>query len=77
MTLPEVILECFQDKQKPMTIQEVESYISQHYKQKWKDIGTTLADMVPINYGGNFSSTVPHQYRRLKRLTRGTYTLID
>ncbi|WP_018932944.1 hypothetical protein [Gracilibacillus lacisalsi] len=76
MTLYEAILECFIEKQKPMTILEVEIYIGQQYKQKWKDIGTTLADMVPLNYGGNSSSSVPAEYRRLKRLTRGTYTLI-
>ncbi|SFL57917.1 hypothetical protein SAMN04487943_102302 [Gracilibacillus orientalis] len=77
MVLHEAILKCFMDKQKPMTIQEVDIYISRQYKQKWKDVGTTLADMVPISYGGNTTSTVPDEYRKLKRLTRGTYTLIE
>ncbi len=77
MTLHEAILKCFLDKPRPMTIQEVEIYISQQHQQRWKDIGTTMADMVPINYGGNATSTVPSEYRRLKRLTRGTYTLIE
>ncbi|RPF54430.1 DUF7669 domain-containing protein [Aquisalibacillus elongatus] len=75
-TLYEAILECFRTSQKVMTIQEVSDYIDKNYSQSWKDIRTTLADMTHENYDGNSSSTVPYEFRRLKRVGRGRYELI-
>ena len=34
-----------------------------------------MADMVPEDKGGNSSSNVPTEYRVLKRVIRGIYTL--
>lgn len=76
VTLHEAILQCFRYSGKSMAIQEVSNYIDKYYTKKWKDINTTLADMTHPEEGGNSSSTVPNEFRRLKRVGRGRYELI-
>jgi hypothetical protein len=57
------------------TIKEVSDWIQIKYPNTWKDVGTTLADMVPKSLGGNSSSTVSDEYRVLKRVSPGRYRL--
>jgi hypothetical protein len=57
------------------TIKEVSSWIETNYPNTWKEVGTAQADMVPKSLGGNSSSTVSDEYRVLKRLSPGKYSL--
>jgi hypothetical protein len=57
------------------TIKEVSDWIQIKYPKTWKDVGTTLADMVPKSLGGNSSSTVSDEYRVLERVAPGRYRL--
>lgn len=58
------------------TIKEVQEWLDKQYPNTWKDSGTSLADMVPVAHGGNFSSTVREEYRVLERVSRGRYRLL-
>lgn len=73
--LYEAIIDGLKHFGKDCTIKEVKDYIRRNYSQTWSDIGTTMADMVPEEDGGNTSSKVPTEYRVLKRVSRGIYTL--
>jgi len=53
------------------SISEVRSYINSKYPKKWKDIGTTMADLCPEST----SSTYPQKDRVLERIGRGKYRL--
>lgn len=44
-----------------ITIQEIENWVNKTYGAKWKDFGTSLADMVPRSKGGN-ESYLGHDY---------------
>jgi hypothetical protein len=57
------------------TIKEVSNWIQTRYPNTWRDVGTTLADMVPKSLGGNSSSTVSEEYRVLERVSPGRYRL--
>lgn len=74
-TLYEAIIDRLKHFGKDCTIEEVKDYIRRNYSRNWSDIGTTMADMVPEEDGGNSSSNVPTEYRVLKRVSRGIYTL--
>lgn len=53
------------------SISEVRSYINSKYPNKWKDIGTTMADLCPEST----SSLYPKKDRVLERIGRGKYRL--
>ena len=53
------------------SISEVRSYINSKYPNKWKDIGTTMADLCPEST----SSLYPQKDRVLERIGRGKYRL--
>lgn len=59
------------------TIKEVNNWIQFHYPNTYKDSGTALADMVPVSFGGNSSSTVGDEYRVLERVSPGKYRLFS
>jgi hypothetical protein len=59
------------------TIKQVNSWVNTHYPNKWKDTGTTLADMVPKSLGGNPSSNVSDDFRILERVSPGRYRLFQ
>lgn len=54
------------------TIEQVKSYIKSKYGFKWKDIGTTMAD---LTFPGSRSSTYSLNERFLERVGRGRYRL--
>lgn len=56
-------------------INEIEDWILKNYEVRWKDIGTTMADMVSEKNEGNSTSNVPEEYRLLTRVSRGVYRL--
>ncbi|MEH7346575.1 hypothetical protein V7122_22260 [Bacillus sp. JJ1532] len=58
------------------SIQEIREWIEKRYPNTWKDVSTALADMVPVSFGGNSSSTTQEEYRILERVSRGYYRLI-
>lgn len=53
------------------TISEVNEYVLSTYPQRWKDIGTSMADMCPESE----SSMYPSRDRVLERVGRGRYCL--
>ena len=53
------------------SISEVRSYINSKYPGKWKDVGTTMADLCPEST----SSLYPKKDRVLERIGRGKYRL--
>ena len=53
------------------SISEVRSYINSKYPGKWKDVGTTMADLCPEST----SSLYPKKHRVLERIGRGKYRL--
>lgn len=59
------------------TIKEVNYRVNKMYPGRWKDTGTTLADMVPTYLGGNTTSTIKDEYRILERVSPGKYRLIS
>ncbi|MDR7074748.1 hypothetical protein [Fictibacillus barbaricus] len=71
-----VIIEAFKTLKGKREIKEISEWVKVHYGAKWKDTGTTLADMVPVSLGGSISSNVPKNYRVLKRVSKGVYSLI-
>ncbi|MFY2158279.1 hypothetical protein ACOSZF_22045 [Cytobacillus firmus] len=75
LTQYEAIIQAFEHLGKPTTIREMEEYIRKKHGDVWKDFGTVLADMVSPTHGGNHSSKIPNQYRILKRVSRGKYSL--
>jgi len=77
VTQCEAIIEAFQALGRERRISEIEDWVSRKYGRKWKDFGTLMADMVPIKLDGNTSSSVSPKYRRLKRVRRGYYSLIE
>lgn len=70
------IIEAFQSLKGVRTISEIRDWVRNKYGDKWKDIGTAMADMVPKHLGGNKSSHVPERFRVLERVSRGKYRLI-
>jgi len=54
------------------TIEQAKSYIKSKYGSKWKDIGTTMAD---LTFPGSRSSTYSLNERFLERVGRGRYRL--
>ncbi|MEW9053961.1 MAG: hypothetical protein AB2392_22600 [Neobacillus sp.] len=75
MNLHHAILLALEDLGGEGTIKEVTKWIEKEYPNTWKDIGTALADMVPVSRGGNVTSTVSDEYRVLERVERGRYAL--
>ena len=77
ITQCEAIIADFKDMGGIRTKQEITVWVNRNYGTKWKDFGTSLADMVPESKGGNSSSTVPEYFRVLERVERGKYRLIE
>jgi hypothetical protein len=75
MNLYHAIILALEDLDGEGTIKEVTDWIQSEYPGTWKDVGTTLADMVPVTLGGNSSSNAPDEYRVLDRVSRGCYQL--
>jgi hypothetical protein len=76
-SLYEAIIDTFTYLGGTRTINEIKQYLwDKHGEDTWKDIGTTMADMVSIEYGGSSSSNVPQHFRVLKRVSRGVYSLM-
>ncbi|AZU62556.1 hypothetical protein [Neobacillus mesonae] len=73
----EAIIEAFKSLGGEREILEVRTWVDNRYGPKWKDFSTMMADMVPIELGGNHSSTIPEWSRVLERVARGKYKLID
>jgi hypothetical protein len=69
--LKEAIVEALTSLGGSGSISEVRSYINSKYPNKWKDIGTTMADLCPQST----SSTYPQKDRVLERIGRGKYRL--
>jgi hypothetical protein len=75
MNLNQAIILALDDLGGEGTIKEVNEWIQKKYPNTWKDVGTSLADMVPKSLGGNSSSTVSDEYRVLERISPGKYRL--
>ncbi|MGD7054213.1 hypothetical protein [Sutcliffiella horikoshii] len=75
-TQDEVIIKAFKALGGVRSIQEIEKWVVQQYGEKWKDFGTSMADMVPTDKGGTNSSLTPLEYRVLERVGRGRYKLL-
>ncbi|MCA1318394.1 hypothetical protein LC085_00605 [Bacillus tianshenii] len=75
-TQAEAVLEAFKALENERSTAEIREWVTKQYGEKWKDFGTTMADMVPRELGGNNSSTVPTKYRQLERVRPGVYRLI-
>ena len=73
MTQPEAIIEAFKALGGTRNQYEIERWVSRKYGDKWKDFGTTMADMAPISRGGNKSSTVREELRVFERVALGEY----
>jgi hypothetical protein len=71
VTLPEVVIEALRELGGTGSVSEVKKIIEKKYGTRWKDVGTTMADMV----ASSISSKIPRQHRVLKRLGMGLYTL--
>ena len=69
--LKEAILEALGSLGGSGSISEVSSYINSKYPNRWKDIGTTMADLCPKST----SSPFPQKERVLERIGRGKYRL--
>jgi hypothetical protein len=69
--LKEAIIEALYSLGGSGSISEVSSYINSKYPNRWKDIGTTMADLCP----NSTSSLVPQKERVLERIARGKYRL--
>src|SRR5690606_41791849 len=76
-SLPKAIITAFKVLGGEREIREIKDWISSKYGEKWKDIGTTMADMVPMILGGSNSSQISEEYRVLKRISRGRYCLLE
>ncbi|RHW43479.1 hypothetical protein D1B31_02140 [Neobacillus notoginsengisoli] len=75
MTQCEAIIEALQALGGEATIKEVDEWLDRNYPNRWKGSGTSLADMVPLERGGNISSSVPQHFRVLERVGPGRYKL--
>lgn len=54
------------------SIQEVTAWIERHYPQRWKDVGTPMAD---LTFPGNNSSGYSPERRFLERTAPGRYRI--
>ncbi len=70
-TARDAIIECFQ-AHATLTVGEVKEWIDEHYPGRWKDIGTTLAD---LTIQGNQSAGYRKEQKCLVRVRRRTYRL--
>jgi hypothetical protein len=61
--LPEAIIAAYETPGGERTIKEIKDWIYEKYGNRWRDIGTSMADMVPVTRGGNESSRIPEVYR--------------
>jgi hypothetical protein len=77
VTQCEAIIEAFKHLGGYRSINEIEGWVRKRYGDRWKDFGTAMADMVPLELGGNNSSNVPESLRVLKRVSRGVYCLVE
>jgi hypothetical protein len=78
MKQTEAIIEAFLALGGTRSISEIKSWVDEKYGlNKWKDFGTTMADMVPQIFGGNKTSTIPEDLRILEKVDRGLYRLIS
>jgi len=69
--LKEAIVEAITSLGGSGSISEVRGYINSQYPNKWKDIGTTMADLCPESA----SFFYPQKDRILERIGRGKYRL--
>ncbi len=74
-TVRDAILECFRSSPRAvLSIREVNEWIASHYSGRWKDVSTSLADLV---IGGNASSGYRRSEQFLERVGRGRYRLAE
>ncbi|MGM8215907.1 hypothetical protein ACLIA0_10085 [Bacillaceae bacterium W0354] len=76
-TQNECIIEAFRELGGGRSIEEIRNWIIHRYGNRWKELGTPMADMVPESHGGNSSSNVPEYFRVLERVDKGVYRLIE
>lgn len=76
LTQHEAIIEAFKALGGARTISEIRDWVRKKYGDRWKDFGTRMADMVPQELGGNRSSNVQDEFRVLRRVSIGKYSLI-
>jgi hypothetical protein len=76
-TQTEAIIEALKALGGEREISEVRTWIEHRYGPRWKDLSTTMADMVPTELGGNHSSSLPEWARVLERVGRGKYKLME
>jgi hypothetical protein len=74
--LPQAIISAFAALGGERNIREIKDWIEGRYGDRWKDIGTCMADMVPVSHGGSPSSNLGTGYRVLYKVSRGKYCLI-
>jgi len=75
-TQHEAIIEAFKELGGSRTIEEIRDWVRGIYGDKWKDFGTRMADMVPLELGGKPSSNVQDEFRVFRRVSKGKYSLI-
>ncbi len=71
----EAIIEAFKALKGTRTIAEIRGWVKREYGDRWKDFGTKMADMFPLELGGNPSSNVSEKFRVFRRVSRGRYRL--
>lgn len=77
VTCVEAIIEAFKELGGDRSIAEIENWILKRYGARWKSstIATSMADMVPLDLGGNPTSNIKSHLRVLRRVDKGIYTL--
>ncbi|OLS33873.1 hypothetical protein [Bacillus sp. MRMR6] len=75
--LPQAIISAFAALGGERSIREIKDWIEARFGDRWKDIGTCMADMVSVSHGGSGSSQLDVKYRVLKKVSRGKYCLIN
>jgi hypothetical protein len=76
-TLKEAIIDAFRYLQGERTITEITACIQLKYGvNRWKSIDTVMADMVPLELGGN-ENEINEKYKVLARVREATYRLVE
>lgn len=77
MTQAEAIIEAFKALGGTRGTSEIKKWVDNKYGlDRWKDFGTTMADMVPLILDGSKTSDLPERVKVLKRVKKGQYCLI-
>ncbi|MHA1690318.1 MAG: hypothetical protein ACTSU7_01645 [Candidatus Heimdallarchaeaceae archaeon] len=77
VTCVEAIIDAFKTLGGDRSFDDIENWILKKYGARWKrnTIETCMADMVPESLRGPPSSTVKPEYRILRRIDSGIYSL--